>query len=112
LRERFGYRLRIKSETVGVDETETKGGQFMTYLGSTYVKELKSAQNRSVKAVNTTAVLGYLQALVSTGLYGRHHTEAAERLISQGIERLIHQGTLKISTTENQFRSSKRVEND
>jgi hypothetical protein len=60
----------------------------------------------------TTAVVGYLQELVATGLYGRHHTEAAERLISQGIEKLIHQGTLRISTTENQVRSSKRVEND
>jgi hypothetical protein len=43
----------------------------------------------------TSAVLGYLKQLVSTGLYGRNHTEAAERLIARGIERLLQEGTIQ-----------------
>ena len=51
--------------------------------------------------------MGYLKALVATGLYGRHHTDAAERLLAQSIERLIQQGTLKpLSTGNAQHRSS------
>jgi hypothetical protein len=41
------------------------------------------------------AVVDYLKELVETGLYGRHYTDAAERLISRGIEDLLRQGTLK-----------------
>lgn len=48
----------------------------------------------------TKAVLAYLKELVSTGLYGRHHTDAAERLIAQGIERLLEQGILKPISNE------------
>jgi hypothetical protein len=48
----------------------------------------------------TKAVLDYLKQLVSTGLYGRNHTDAAERLIAQGIEHLLQQGLLKRSSTE------------
>lgn len=48
----------------------------------------------------TRAVVSYLKELVSTGLYGRHHTDAAERLIAQGIERLVQQGTLKAVSVE------------
>ena len=43
----------------------------------------------------TSAVLEYLKQLVSTGLYGRNHTEAAERLIARGIERLLQEGTIQ-----------------
>jgi hypothetical protein len=43
----------------------------------------------------TTVVVDYLKELVATGLYGRHHTDAAERLISRGIEALLQQGVLK-----------------
>jgi hypothetical protein len=39
-------------------------------------------------------IRGYLEDLVQTGLYGRSPGEAAERLVSQGIERLIEQGVL------------------
>lgn len=43
----------------------------------------------------------YLEQLVKTGLYGRTGGEAAERLVSQGIERLIREGTLtKVPDTE------------
>jgi hypothetical protein len=48
----------------------------------------------------TKAVVEYLKELVSTGLYGRHHTDAAERLIAQGIERLLEQGMLKRISNE------------
>jgi len=48
----------------------------------------------------TKAVVDYLKELVATGLYGRHHTDAAERLIAQGIERLLQQGMLKSTPKE------------
>ena len=48
----------------------------------------------------TNAVLEYLKQLVSTGLYGRNHTEAAERLIARGIERLLQEGTIQRTTGE------------
>jgi hypothetical protein len=48
----------------------------------------------------TSAVLGYLKQLVSTGLYGRNHTEAAERLIARGIERLLQEGTIQRAAGE------------
>lgn len=60
--------------------------------------QLKTSQLR----ISTThAVVEYLKELVATGLYGRHHTDAAERLLTQGIERLIQQGTLKPISTGN-----------
>lgn len=43
----------------------------------------------------TPPVVQYLEALVTTGLYGKTTPEAAERLISQRIEQLIREGTLK-----------------
>lgn len=60
----------------------------------------------------THAVMLYLKQLVSTGLYGRHHTDAAERLIALGIERLLQQGTLKPIVNDEgkaQARASKRL---
>ncbi len=42
----------------------------------------------------TRNIVEYLKQLVSTGLYGRHHTEAAERLIARGIEGLLKEGRL------------------
>jgi len=36
----------------------------------------------------------YLEDLVRTGFYGRSPGEAAERLISQGIQRAIEQGVI------------------
>jgi hypothetical protein len=39
-------------------------------------------------------IRSYLEDLVQTGLYGRLPGEAAERLVSQGIERLIEKGVL------------------
>lgn len=51
----------------------------------------------------TKAVVQYLKELVATGLYGRHHTDAAERLITQGLERLLQQGTLRSSTVGTKY---------
>jgi hypothetical protein len=52
-------------------------------------------ETSQLRISTTKAVVAYLKELVSTGLYGRHHTDAAERLIAQGIERLLEQGILK-----------------
>jgi hypothetical protein len=40
-------------------------------------------------------IRGYLQDLVHTGLYGRTSGEVAERLVSQGIQHAIAQGTIQ-----------------
>ena len=46
--------------------------------------------------VSTTgSVVEHLKDLTATGLWGKNHTEAAERLISESIRRLIADGTLK-----------------
>jgi hypothetical protein len=50
----------------------------------------------------TRAVVEYLKELVATGLYGRHHTDAAERLIARGIEGLLQQGVLKAASKDRQ----------
>ena len=42
----------------------------------------------------TQHVENYLKALVSSGLYGKNPTEAAERLVSSSIERLIREGSV------------------
>jgi hypothetical protein len=55
----------------------------------------------SLRISTTSTIVEYLRKLVATGLYGRHHTEAAERLLTQGIERLIQKGTLKSISIEN-----------
>jgi hypothetical protein len=53
-------------------------------------RQLKYSGNRLIEE--------YLAELVKTGLYGRTPAEAAERLVSQGIERLIKEGTLARKT--------------
>jgi hypothetical protein len=47
------------------------------------------------KISTTPPVVEHLRRLVKTGLYGKNSSEAAERLIAQGIERLIKDGVLK-----------------
>jgi hypothetical protein len=37
----------------------------------------------------TPPIVGFLTRLVATGLYGKNHAEAAERLLSRAIEELI-----------------------
>jgi len=48
----------------------------------------------SITISTTPAVAAYLDDLVQTGLYGKTPSEAAERLVSRGLERLIHEGKL------------------
>jgi hypothetical protein len=60
----------------------------------------------------TKTVVAYLKELVSTGLYGRHHTDAAERLIAHGIQRLLERGALKsISTADASHQVSPKPRN-
>jgi hypothetical protein len=64
-------------------------------------KKLKSKQMRY--SGNRLIDL-YLSDLVDTGLFGRSPGEAAERLVSQGIDRAIGNGTIKRrSATENEL---------
>ena len=43
----------------------------------------------------TPIVVGYLKDLVSTGLYGKNPTEAAERLIASTLEGMVRAGHIK-----------------
>jgi hypothetical protein len=52
-------------------------------------------ETETIKISTTPPVVEHLKRLVETGLYGKNSSEAAERLISQGIERLIKDGVLK-----------------
>jgi hypothetical protein len=54
--------------------------------------QLKTVQ---LRLSTTTAVLEYLKCLVSSGLYGPNHCEAAERLLTRGIEQLIQEGVIE-----------------
>jgi len=49
----------------------------------------------TVTISTTPAVHGYLEKLVSTGLFGKNRAEAAERLVARGVEALIREGILK-----------------
>jgi hypothetical protein len=51
-------------------------------------------QTVEVKLSTTPPVAAYLDGLVETGLYGKNRSEAAERLVTRGIESLIKDGTL------------------
>jgi hypothetical protein len=51
----------------------------------------------STTRISTNPVIrGYLEELVLTGLYGKNVAEAAERLITQELRRLIESGVLSI----------------
>jgi hypothetical protein len=46
--------------------------------------------------ISTTAIVKkHLLSLAATGLYGKNHAAAAERLIARGIEEAIKSGTIK-----------------
>ena len=49
---------------------------------------------KTVKVSTNGQVVEYLHLLVETGLYGKNASEAAERLIAQGVERLLASGTI------------------
>lgn len=67
------------------------------------INQLKTVQ---LRISTTQAIVEHLRKLVATGLYGRHHTDAAERLLAHGIERLIQQGTLQPISTGNTQREA------
>ena len=48
----------------------------------------------------TPPVYEHLTALVSTGLFGKNPAEAAERLVSRGVEQFLNQGTLIATGTK------------
>ena len=61
-----------------------------------------------VRISTTQSVVDYLKGLVSTGLYGRNHTEAAERILTRGIERLLQDGTLQRSNPNSEKNDIRR----
>lgn len=48
----------------------------------------------TITVSTTPPVYDYLESLVDTGLFGKNPAEAAERLISRGIEQHMAEGTL------------------
>jgi len=47
-----------------------------------------------IRISTTSAVKQYLQQLVDTGLWGKNVTEAAERIISTSMQKLVQSGEL------------------
>jgi hypothetical protein len=43
----------------------------------------------------TPQIVLYLEQLVSTGLYGKNHAEAAERLVARAVENLLQDKKLR-----------------
>jgi len=62
-------------------------------------KPPNTIKSKKITVTTTLDVHAYLEQLVRGGLYGKNAAEAAERLISRGIEMLIRDGFIK-------FRSS------
>lgn len=57
-------------------------------------------ETKSIRVSTTQAVNGWLGDLVRTGLYGKTVPEAAERLITSSIQRLITEGVLEKRPSE------------
>jgi len=53
--------------------------------------------SKPLQVTTTPQVLTLLERLVDTGLYGKNVAEAAERLISRGLEHQVSQGVLSKS---------------
>lgn len=52
-------------------------------------------ETKPIRVSTTQAVKGWLEDLVQTGLYGKTVPEAAERLLTSSIQRLITEGVLE-----------------
>ncbi len=63
-------------------------------------REPNAIQTVEVKIRTTPVVADYLQALVASGLYGKSRSEAAERLVTAGIQTLIGEGVLVARKTK------------
>lgn len=65
----------------------------MAYFIESYAIIMSKAQNlirtERLTLSTTPHVLSLLGRLVKSGLYGKNHAEAAERLVSKALERLI-----------------------
>ena len=59
--------------------------------------QLKTVQ---ITLSTTGPMVKYLSALVSTGLYGKNPAEAAERLLAQTLEKLVHEGRVPGADTK------------
>lgn len=57
-------------------------------------RQANHIETEEIKIRTTPVVARYLERLVATGLYGKTRAEAAERLVSGALERLIMDGTL------------------
>jgi hypothetical protein len=79
-------------------ETRSALASSIAYIGFNYAN--KMARNKSPVGTvqerfsGNWLIRAYLQDLVQTGLYGRTPGEAAERLVSQRIQRAIEQGII------------------
>ena len=58
-------------------------------------KQLKKLRTVQLRFSGTELIAEYLEDLVRTGLFGRSPGEAAERLVSQGIDLQIQKKTIK-----------------
>lgn len=52
-------------------------------------------ETEQITISTTPIVVAYLQDLVGTGLYGKNHTEAAERVLASTLETMVRGGHLK-----------------
>ena len=59
-------------------------------------RNLNKIETVTITISTTPPVKRYLEKLVVTGLYGKNAADAAERLIAQGLERLISEAKLKV----------------
>ena len=65
-------------------------------------KPPNTIKSKKITITTTLDVHSYLEQLVRGGLYGKNAAEAAERLISRGIEMLIRDGTIKLRSSNSQ----------
>ncbi len=52
-------------------------------------------ETKTIRVSTTQSVKGWLEDLVQTGLFGKTVPEAAERLLTSSIQRLITEGVLE-----------------
>lgn len=57
-------------------------------------RKLNPQRPKKVRFTGNPTIWAYLEDLVKTGLYGHTPSEAAERLVSQGIEQAISRTTI------------------
>jgi hypothetical protein len=67
----------------------------MAYLWHYMARKPNDVDTVQITISTTPPVSAYLKKLVSSGLYGKNPADAAERLVTSGIERLITRGVLK-----------------